>query len=130
MNTKTKTLGDYITCGRHEFVAHIRNMASLCDGNRSNHHTIGNNLGEIYIGVLVCDMSDSTGRAQFFHKEPPIYNGDSDIMFGDFDYSSAKVISEVPLGIELDGFWSGQQLEKRGKRFKEAKALMKKYGIY
>jgi len=126
----TKTLGDYISHGHHEFVAFVRNMASLCDTNRDNYGTWGNDLGNIHMGILVCNRSESKQKAQFFHKEEPVYNGDSNIIFGNFDYSDAKVISEVPLSLELSSFWSGEHLKKGSKEFREAKALMKKYGIY
>jgi len=130
-----KTLGDYISSGKHEFVAFVRNMMSLNDGSRSNHGTYGNNLGQICFGVLVCDRKpklvrdEDNNRAKFYHKEQPLYDGDSDITFGDFSYN-AKVISEVPLSLEIYSFHSSHNLKKSSEEFKEAKKLLQKYGIY
>ena len=132
---KSKTLGDYISSGRHEFVAHVRNMMSLNNSSRSNHGTWGNDLGKIHLGVLVCDRKPESERdekgdvARFFYKSSPRNEGDSDIMLRDLAYS-AKVISEVPLGLEVHSFHSGWHLEMKSKEFKEARRLLQRYGLY
>jgi|SRR3989338_2534588 len=125
---KNKTLGDYISCGRHEFVAFVKNRNSP---QSSNHGTIGNNLGRIVMGVLVCERqspNDNETKAKFFHKSQPVYDGDSNIFCGDFSYD-AEIVSEVPLSL-LTSFYSGNWLKAFSREFHEAKQLLKKYGIY
>jgi hypothetical protein len=131
---KPKTLADYITSGRHEFVAFIRDEMSLHDGSSSRR---GNNLGRILFGVLVCDKTDPTAKndrgepfARIVYKSPPIYAQDSDIMFEDFTYDSAKVVSEVPLALSVSSFFQGMHFDSGSKEFQEARELLKKYGIY
>jgi len=132
---KMKTLEDYISSGRHEFVAFVRNMMSLSYFSRFNHGTWGNDLGKIHFGVLVCDRKseskrlEENDRVKFFYKKQPMYDKDSDITFGDFSYS-AKVISEVPLSLEIHSFYSMYNLKKSSKEFREAKELLKKYGLF
>lgn len=127
MTEKTKTLGDYISLGKHEFVAFVKNRNSP---QSSNHKTIGNDLGKIYFGVLVCEkgLSSDNDLIIFYHKQVPTYKDDSNIMFTDFGYQ-AKVITEVPLSLETS-FWSSNYLKKRSKEFKEAKKLLQNYGLY
>ena len=126
---KSKTLGDYIFFGKHEFVAFVNDGVT-----RESRALSGNNLGIIHFGVLVCDIGDEFVRdktdykAKFFYKSPPRYKKDSDITFGDFEYS-AKVIQEVPLTISTS-FWSSDTLKIDTKEFREAKKLLQKYGIY
>ena len=131
MVKKTKTLGDYITSGRHEFVAFVKDEASLFDGGRSNHGTHGNNLGKIYFGVLVCGKrseKDEEYTVRFFCKDSPIYKDDSDISFRDFGYN-ASVDNENPLAISTT-FTRGWHLKTKSKEFDEAKELLQKYGLY
>ena len=129
---KNKTLADYITSGKHEFVAFVRSNQSLMPGNRGNYGTIGNELGLTSLGVLVCERqseNDETSRARFFYKSKHIYGGDSDIAFRDFYYKNAEVISELPLSISATTL-NGNPLEKFSKEYREAKKLLKKYGLY
>jgi len=134
VKNKIKTLGDYISGGEHEFLAFIKDSASLAFSNRSNYNTHGNDLGTTHFGVLVCNRelenkrSEENDRAKFFYKDKPIYNKDSDISFRDFSYN-AKVISEVPLSLSTS-FYSGRHLDKGSKEFRKAKELLQKYGIY
>jgi len=131
---KKKTLGDYISSGEHEFLAFIKDNSSLHFSNRSNYHTHGNDLGTTHFGVLVCNRelenkrSEENDKAKFFYKDKPIYDKDSDISFRDFSYN-AEVISEVPLSLSTS-FHSGRHLDKGSKEFREARNLLKKYGIY
>ncbi len=122
---KNKTLGDYISCGRHEFVAFVKNRNSP---QSSNHGTIGNELGDIMMGVLVCDRQSPDTKAKFFYKPKRIFNGYSDILCGELDYD-AEVVSEVPLSL-LTSFYSDNWLKAFSREFREAKQLLKKYGIY
>jgi hypothetical protein len=132
---KPKTLADYIKSGRHEFVASVRNVGSLSDSSRSNWGTWGNDLGVILFGVLVCDKTEAGPKiereplARIIYKEPPIYKGDSDIMFHDMHYS-AKVISEVPLGIEVCHFCQGSHFKAASKEFEIARKLLRRHGLY
>ena len=135
---KAKTLGDYITGGRHEFVAHVRDMMSLSDTSRSNYGTYGNDLGNIHLGVLVCDRKwpsegDESSRRQeravFYFKEKPVYGGDSDITRSSFSYSE-RVVSEVPLAIEIHSFYDGWNLKEDSEEFNEARKLLEQHGLY
>ena len=125
-----RTLGDYISSGKHEFFAFVKDSMSA---QSSNHGTIGNNLGKIVLGVLVCERGgrgsefDET-HAKFFYKEKSIYKGDTDIVYGDFSYS-AKVDSENPLAISVV-FYNNYHLKKESEKFKEAKKLLSKHGLY
>lgn len=121
MKKKTKTLGDYISSGRHEFVAFIRDMVS-------SRGTVGSKLGETHFGVIVCDR-ENWSDAKFFHKSDPIYRGDSDISQGIFSYD-AKVISELPLSLEIHSFYNEEQLKLRSNQYREAKKLLKKHGLF
>ncbi len=125
---KEKTLDDCIQFGRHEFIAFVRDKRSLSD-----YGIHGNNLGIILFGVLVCGKQkpeDKEPQVKFFHKSPGIYDGDSDICFGDFTYDAANVVSEVPLSLELCSFYNHYHLKAESKEFDEAKRLLQKYGLY
>lgn len=78
---------------------------------------------------LESERSEGDDRAKFFYKEPPRFDGDSDIVSVDFEYST-KVISEVPLALEIEGVYSGWHLKKGSKEFREAKKLLQRYCIY
>lgn len=122
---KEKTLADYITTGRHEFVAFVHDVHSR---DSSNHNTLGNLLGKIHLGVLVCDAErDCDVRATFFYKSPPKYK-ESDIVCGTFGFK-ARVVSEVPLSLSTM-FFGNQHLESRSEEFHKAKKLMERYGLY
>jgi len=116
-----KTLGDYISAGNHESIAFVKNSES---------YDVGNKLGNLFFGVLVCDRGNSKGndRAKLFHKTTPLIIRDSDIAFMDFSYG-AEVFSEIPLGISATIFqeWI---LQKHTEEFQKARELLKKYGIY
>ncbi len=127
-----KTLADFISCGRHEFVAFARDRMSLSDTARSNCDTIGNDLGNIFFGILVCDKSgfkNDNFDAKLFYKSEKRYDGDSDIHVSTLKYHDAEVISEVPLSLDVS-FWSGNTLKARTNEFREARSLLRKYGIY
>ena len=134
MAKKTKTLGDYISFGIHEFVAFVKDEGSLWDGSRSNCGTHGNNLGKRYLGVLVCERKIESERdekgneVKFFYKDNPIYEQDSNISYRTFSYDS-KIDSENPLAISTS-FSSGNHLNSESKGFEEAKELLEKYGLY
>lgn len=127
-----KNLGDYIPGGKHEFIAFVKNEGSP---NSSKYNTIGNKLGKIHFGVLVCERQLESKRdkendkVKFFYKDNPVYDGDSNISYRDFSYD-AKVISEVPLSLSTGFFYSGQHLKKKSKEFREAKKLLNSHGIY
>ena len=118
-----KTLGDYISAGRHELVAFIKDSFSADP-------LKGNTLGKIVLGVLICERSgpDDERKVIALYKSPPRYKGDSDIMWGDFGYS-AQVDSENPLAITTS-FNSCYHLKARSKAFREAKKVLEGHGVY
>jgi hypothetical protein len=128
-----KNLRDYISFGNHEFIAFVKNKSSLV--NKEGHNTLGNDLGKTYLGILVCnkdsrnELFQQGNKVDFFYKEKSVYDGDSDIVFGDFDFKDAEIVNEVPLGI-FTYFYNRYHLKKRTKEFYEAKKLLTKYGIY
>jgi len=133
---ENKTLADYITSGKHEFVAFVRDMMSLDTCSRSNCGTWGNDIGVVLFGILLCDKnsdkseSPNKERARIVYKSPGEYEGDSDIMFHDFRYEDAKVVSLVPVALEVSSFHSGYHLKKESGEFCEAREILKKYGMY
>ena len=118
-----KTLGDYISAGRHELVAFIRDSFSA-DALR------GNTLGKTVLGVLICEREgpDDESKVRAIYKYPPRFKEDSDIMWGDFDYS-AQVDSENPLAITTS-FNSRDHLKAESEEYEEAKKILRGHGVY
>lgn len=119
---KNKNLGDYIRGGKHIFPAFVRTS------NADELHE--NELGDVVFGLLVCEREnrDDETAARFFHKSPPIYPQDSDIMFGEVSYY-AQVDKEYPLAITTP-FKSHYHLNKDSEEFEQARTLLSNYGMY
>jgi hypothetical protein len=133
-----KTLYDYISFEHapkhpktYEFIAFVQDRFSV---NSCDRNTFGNKLGETHLGIVVCQNTDfidpmeGQPRAKFFYKSPPIYRGDKDIVFADFAYKDAKVISEIPLALSLR--FDNCLHINNSKGFRKARKLLRKYGLY
>lgn len=129
MNKNCKTLDDYIRLGRHEFVAYIRHPLYRISLDLSlDYDILGNDIGKIFVGVLVCEKSRKNKWLKFLHRSNPVFKGDSDIYSVEFDFS-AEIISEEPLSISTR-FSNHHNLIKDTKEFKSAKKLLEKYGFF
>jgi len=120
------TLEHYISHGIHEFVTFVRidqNSESL------DNKISGNKLGKNAFGIMVCKGEDELGNttANFYHRNTAIYEGDSDIMFGDFGYA-ALVDSENPLAITVR-FRNHYHLKKGSEEVKEAEKILSRHGL-
>ncbi len=129
MRNKSKTLGSYISEGRHEFPAFVgvRDPDPTDDDSKSR----GSRLVNSYFGVLVCDRRPSNKGefADFFYKEKS-EGEDSDVAHMNIPYNDTIVVSELPLTLSCGSFRVGFHFRKGTGKDEEGRRVLIEHGLF